>query len=119
MEVFHWEQEDAAYILQGPDLYVKKCHYILKISLLVKESKPQESLPAGSYGMAEAIYDTNGLNQCQLSAHLGKMNCSQVRSSAKIGIYLPPMMVLQVPAYGRDYSQSCTEGEVKEGKGKF
>lgn len=29
------------------------------------------------------------------------------------------MMVLQVPAYGRDYSQSCTEGEVKEGKGKF
>lgn len=62
MEVFHWEQKDAAYLLQGPDLYLKKCHYILKVSILVKESNSQESLPAGSYGMAEAIYDTNRLN---------------------------------------------------------
>lgn len=62
MAVFHWEQEDAAYLLQGPDLYLKKCHHSLKISILVKESKPQESLPAGSYGMAEATYDTNRLN---------------------------------------------------------
>lgn len=82
----------------------------------VKESNSQESLPAGSYGMAEAIYDTNRLNQ--LSAHLGKMNCSQVRSSAKIGIYLPPMMVLQIPAYGRDYSQGCYRGKSQGGEGE-
>lgn len=41
MEVFHWEQEDAAYLLQGPDLYLKICHYILKVSILSKKAIPR------------------------------------------------------------------------------
>lgn len=48
--------------LQKPDLYLNKCWNILKITILAKESNPQESLPAGSYRVAEAIYDTKRLN---------------------------------------------------------